>query len=320
VTPFIANTDPRWFRFLASRSVDGRVDEVNFWSPRATTPLRGDLTPGEPIFFRLRSPDQAIAGYGFFAHFRVVALRDAWNIFAWKNGDPDEATFLSRIAGYDYLDRLSAAEPTGGLGCTILRDARFWPESRWIPWGLKQGWSPRIMRGKTESDPARVEHLLLEIRADAQPTPEEFAAAFVPLEVDERQVALQRASVREGQGAFRLRLLDAYGGRCAITGEHTEPVLDAAHIQPYLGPRSNHVQNGLVLTKEFHTLFDLGYVGVTPDLIVRVSPKLRERWQNGKRYYPCDGQRLVVVPSGSALRPSAAALDWHIKHRFGRVA
>lgn len=42
-------------------------------------------------------------------------------------------------------------------------------------------------------------------------------------------------------------------------------VLDAAHIQPCLGPRSNHPQNGLVLTKEFHALFDRGYVTVTPE-------------------------------------------------------
>jgi putative restriction endonuclease len=213
VTPFIANTNPRWFQFLASRAVDGRVDDVNFWSPRATGPLRKDIAPGEPIFFRLRNPDQAIAGYGFFAHFRVVALRDAWDVFGWKNGDPDEGTFLSRIAGYDYLDRLSAAEPTGGLGCTILRDAHFWPEERWIPWRREQGWSPRIMRGRTETDPQVVERLLLEIRADAQPIPEEFAPAFVPLDVDDRRVGQHEGVVREGQGAFRLRLLDAYGGR-----------------------------------------------------------------------------------------------------------
>jgi putative restriction endonuclease len=106
-------------------------------------------------------------------------------------------------------------------------------------------------------------------------------------------------------------VLDAYGRACAITGEHTEPVLDAAHIQPYLGPRSNHVQNGLLLTKEFHTLFDLGYVTVTPEFVVRVSPSLSRDWQNGKRYYPYDGRALATVPAKHALRPSAEALAWH---------
>ena len=124
---------------------------------------------------------------------------------------------------------------------------------------------------------------------------------------------------REGQGAFHTRVLDAYGRRCAITGEHTEPVLDATHIQPYRGARSNHVQNGLLLTKEFHTLFDLGYVTVTPDHVVRVSPLLNSDWKNGKRYFPYDGKRLVAVPATSALRPSRAALEWHNEEVFRRA-
>jgi putative restriction endonuclease len=125
--------------------------------------------------------------------------------------------------------------------------------------------------------------------------------------------------VREGQGAFRARLLDAYGRSSAITGEHTEPVLDAAHIQRYLGPRSNHVQNGLLLTKEFHTLFDLGYVTVTPEYVIRVSPSLGNDWHNGKRYYPYDGKRLVAVPGAASLRPSGAALAWHGERVFRRA-
>ena len=35
---------------------------------------------------------------------------------------------------------------------------------------------------------------------------------------------------RLGQGAFRLLVTDAYQRRCAVTGERTLPVLDAAHI------------------------------------------------------------------------------------------
>lgn len=115
------------------------------------------------------------------------------------------------------------------------------------------------------------------------------------MEADERRVVEASQVEREGQGVFRARLLDAYGRRCAITGEHTEPVLDAAHIQPYLGPRSNHVQNGLVLTKEFHALFDRGYVTITPDYVVRVSERLKTEFRNGRRYYPYDGQRLEQI-------------------------
>lgn len=103
-----------------------------------------------------------------------------------------------------------------------------------------------------------------------------------------------------------------------LTGEHTGPVLDAAHIQPYLGPLSNHVQNGLLLTKEFHALLDQGYVGITPDYEVRISERLREDWHNGHRYYPFDGQRLRL-PTDEKQRPSRDALAWHYDRLFKKV-
>ena len=219
----------------------------------------------------------------------------------------------------------SSAESVGGighwptakepLGCNILRDARLWPRERWIPWGKEQGWAPNIVRGKTERDPGRASRLLGEIQFDHQAPPEEFGEDFTPLDTDERRIRLSRAKQREGQGAFRARLLDAYDRQCAITNEHTEIVLEAAHIQPYLGPRSNHVQNGLLLTREFHSLFDAGYVTVTPEHEVRISTRLRSEWGNGHRYYSFDGQPLSL-PADAALRPSDEVLDWHSTHRF----
>ena len=132
---------------------------------------------------------------------------------------------------------------------------------------------------------------------------------------DARLLRDQTRFVREGQGAFRVRLLEAYGGRCAVTGEHAAPVLDAAHIQPYLGPRSNHIQNGLVLRTDLHRLYDEGYVTVTPDYRFAVSPRLRDEFENGKTYYEMEG-RQVLVPRIPQLQPSRPALDWHATRVF----
>jgi putative restriction endonuclease len=190
------------------------------------------------------------------------------------------------------------------------------PRERWLPWGEAQGWKPNIVQGKTERDPARAAQLLFEIQHDELRVPEELDdAPFTPFAADERTLVLARDVRREGQGTFRPRLLDAYGRRCAITGEHTEIVLDAAHIQPSAGPRSNHVQNGLLLTQEFHTLFDKGDVTVTPDLRVRVSGRLARDWNNGKRSTAYDGQELRAVPDASE-RPASAALEWHAERVF----
>jgi putative restriction endonuclease len=313
--PFIANTDAAWFRFLAERDTGSGVDEVNFWQPRATRPMK-QMVPGEPVFFRLKRPHYAIAGYGFFAHFQLLGLEDAWSIFGWKNGDPYELSFLQRIGKYRNLDLLDPRAPREPIGCTVLREARFWPEARWIPWGQAEGWAPNIVQGKTENDLLGAERLLAEIQADNQATPDEFTDAFQPLDVDQRDVMAREMVQRYGQGTFRLRVLGAYQGRCAITGEHTQPVLDAAHIQPYLGPKSNHVQKGLLLTKEFHSLFDRGYVTVTPDYEVHVSTRLRRDWNNGHRYYPYDGRELLALPTERGQRPSLEALDWHARNVF----
>jgi len=311
---FVANTDRAWFDFLSARAIEGRLDEVNFWLPKATAPMR-EMLPGEPVFFRLKKPDYAIAGYGFFAHFQVLDLDLAWQTFGEKNGDPSRARFFERIGGYRGLDLLKPTSRRDPIGCTLLRDATFWPEDRWIPWGSERNWHPNIVQGRTERDAASVALLMSAVRADqAQPPDELIAENFQLITEDERSWAHRAQAVREGQGTFRMRLLKAYG-RCAITGEHTPIVLDGAHIQPYLGPRSNHLQNGVLLTKEFHALFDAGYVTITPDLTVRVSERLRLDWKNGHRYYPFDGQRLATVPDGP-LAPCRDALAWHGEHRF----
>ena len=76
---------------------------------------------------------------------------------------------------------------------------------------------------------------------------------------------------RLGQGLFSLSVRDAYGGACAVTGEHSAPVLEAAHIRPYAEGGEHRIDNGLLLRRDLHRLFDLGYVTVTPDYVFHVG-------------------------------------------------
>jgi hypothetical protein len=62
------------------------------------------MVPGEPIFFRLKDPHYSMVGYGFFAHFAVLGLLEAWTTFGEKNGDPDLLRFLVRIGEYRGVD------------------------------------------------------------------------------------------------------------------------------------------------------------------------------------------------------------------------
>jgi putative restriction endonuclease len=69
------------------------------------------------------------------------------------------------------------------------------------------------------------------------------------------------------------------------------------------------------MTQEFHTLFDAGFVSITPEYRVRVSPAIRENWSNGRRFYEYDG-RPILVPNDPELRPSRRALEWHERKVF----
>jgi putative restriction endonuclease len=81
-------------------------------------------------------------------------------------------------------------------------------------------------------------------------------------------------------------------------------------------PRPHETQNGLLLRSDFHKLFDLGMVTVTPEYRVQVSGKIKEEWFNGKAYYRLHGQELLNMPAVAADRPNPEYLRWHNKHRF----
>ncbi len=94
-------------------------------------------------------------------------------------------------------------------------------------------------------------------------------ARGIPLAVHEEEVRYGRPVItlpRLGQGSFRVLVTDAYDRRCALTNERTLPALDAAHIKPYSAEGTHRVDNGLLMRRDLHALFDRGYVTVTPDM------------------------------------------------------
>jgi putative restriction endonuclease len=119
-----------------------------------------------------------------------------------------------------------------------------------------------------------------------------------------------------GQGAFKVLVTDAYNRRCAVTGEKTLPVLQAAHIKPYSESGPHSIENGLLLRADMHILFDKGYLTVTPDLHTEVSKRIETNFHNGKEYYKFHGKKLENIPSRLGERPSAEYLRWHNDNKF----
>jgi putative restriction endonuclease len=307
----VALTDERWFEFLNSQAVGGRLDEVNFWRPMGTG-FRA-LSPGEPFFLRHKHPVNAIVGYGYFAHFTLLPITQAWVTFDWRNGDATFEGFVRRISDYRGEFPAETVLGTKPLGCIVLREVRLLQPGAWLPWGATEDWSRNIVAFKGYDLAAGVGQRLRELLRNGGPP--ELVGPFELVLDDQRRLIDSSVVARDGQGAFRLRVLDAYGRRCSVTGERSLPVLEAAHIQPYLGPLSNHVQNGLSLRADLHRLFDTGYVTVTPELRFEVSRSLSDDFENGRDYYAFGGHRLIV-PGRREDAPSRDALEWHANHVF----
>lgn len=147
------------------------------------------------------------------------------------------------------------------------------------------------------------------VEAEAQ------ADAFdVPLDSahDARVWAMRAVAQRRGQPLFRAKLLDAYGGRCAITGSPAVEVLEAAHVLPYRGDHTNRLDNGLLLRADLHTLFDCQLLWITPEHTVALAPSLL-----ATDYAALLG-KPVALPAALEHRPNPAHLAEHAKACMAR--
>jgi putative restriction endonuclease len=297
---WIGITDKNWFESLRASA----PDEVNFWQPSAGR-RAAVLEPGAPYLFKLHAPHNYIVGGGFFVRYRALPAQVAWDAFGTKNGVRNYSELRKRVEQYRKAPILGDPE----VGCNVLNDPFFWSESDWIP--APEGWARNIVQGKSystvEGEGSRIWSAVVE-----------RVRAAKPRELNEvpRYGAEYLTHARLGQGAFRVLVTDAYQRRCAITGEKTLPVLQAAHIQPYAERGPHLVANGMLLRSDLHTLFDRGYLTITDQLQVEVSSRIRAEFENGREYYRHQGAPLLFMPNAVQDRPSREFLRWHNENRF----
>ena len=294
---WVGLTDSDWYDYLSGLM----PDEVNFWQPSAAK-RAVRLEPGAPFLFKLHSPRNFVVGGGFYVRYSALPARLAWEAFGEKNGAPDYATLRQRVERYRKAEFLG--DPM--IGCNVLNAPFFLKEKDWIP--IPKTWAPNTQQGKT-FDTAANDGLALwnqiEQRLNATATLCLTAAESA------RYGAEYLTRARLGQGAFRVLVTEAYKRRCAITGERTLPVLEAAHIKPYAKSGPHLISNGVLLREDLHTLFDDGYLTITDELRVEVSQRIKAEFQNGREYYAHHGKALVALPGQPDERPSAEFLRWH---------
>jgi putative restriction endonuclease len=305
VKAFVAVTDQQWFEQL--RRLE--PDDVNFWRPSG----RGfaALQPGDPLLFKLHAPRNTIAGGGFFVEARPMPVSQAWMAFETRNGVRDVDELLARIDRY----RRDRAEPGGAdplIVAILLTQPFFFADDELI--AAPADWHRNIVSGKgydlTSGVGARLWQEVLE-RLALRGTRD-----LPPLE-DSRESKRIWVEARLGQGTFRSRVTDAYGRRCAVTGERTLPVLEAAHIKPYSQDGPNRVDNGLLLRSDLHRLYDRGLVTIEPErLTFVVSDRIRHEYSNGRVYYDLAGRPLQVLPARKDEHPNRAYLEHHARVIF----
>jgi putative restriction endonuclease len=133
-----------------------------------------------------------------------------------------------------------------------------------------------------------------------------------PVEDARRAYMTRMARQRLHQAAFRHRVIAAYRTHCTVCRLSHSELLDAAHILPDGHPRGEPVTcNGLALCKLHHTAFDVGIIGIRPDLVVEVrrdvleeidGPMLRHGLQG------FEGGRLLVLPKRVVDMPNVEFL------------
>jgi len=300
---YVGITDFDWFNTLKKAN----RDEVNFWKPGGSSNFKA-LAEGDLFLFKLHAPNNFIVGGGFFLKFSILPSSLAWEAFGIANGSGNLQVLRDRIYKYKKTNRMTDPDPY--IGCIILSMPFYFDRHDWIP--VPSDWNRNIVQGKTYDtnsvtglDLYKQVQDKLRLQGTTQPVLLKEDAG------ENRYGKEQIIRSRIGQGAFKVLITDAYQRRCAITGEKTLPVLEAAHIKPFSHNGPHSINNGLLLRRDFHTLFDRGYITIDKNFTVEVSHRIKEDFGNGKEYYAHHGSKLIILPERKDQIPDARYLDWH---------
>jgi putative restriction endonuclease len=306
---WVGVTDNNWYEFLRQK----QPDEVNFWRPSGKTQFSA-IQPGDLFLFKLKSPNNHIAGGGYFVRHSILPLSLAWEAFGEKNG----ASSLESLSQMIFSLRNNKI-PNPFIGCSILAEPFFFHDQDWIP--APANWGRSIVQGKTYSTKDYHGQLLWSAVNERLQNrhflygPEENAGITIA-EEQPLYGSDYLTKARLGQGAFRVLVTESYQRRCAVTGERTLPVLEAAHIKPFAKNGPNRINNGLLLRSDLHILFDRGYMTVTNEMNIEVSRRIKEEFENGRDYYAMHGKRLAVLPLRDIERPEPVYVRWHNENIF----
>lgn len=121
--------------------------------------------------------------------------------------------------------------------------------------------------------------------------------------------------------AFRRKVREAYGYRCAMSGLMLRngggrPEVQAAHIRPVGSRGSDSVRNGLALSGTLHWMFDRGLISVADDCETILVSRNKVAGDVIGRLLSPDGK--LHKPTDPRNIPHPDNLQWHRENVFGQ--
>jgi len=139
---------------------------------------------------------------------------------------------------------------------------------------------------------------------------------------DVRAYATRDARVRLHQQRFKLDVMRAYRGRCAICALRERALVQAAHIVPDAEPEGvAAVVNGLALCAIHHLAFDRNLLGIDPTGVVHIAGRLLREVDGPMLRTGLQGfhGEAIAVPRRPEDRPDPERLESRFE-RFLRAA
>lgn len=120
---------------------------------------------------------------------------------------------------------------------------------------------------------------------------------------------------RIGQSAFRMAVLNAYENRCCVTGLYLPKLLIASHIKPWAvsddATEKTNPCNGLCLNAFHDRAFDQGYITISKDYTLIISPQLKDAEMDDglKKWINEYNQKEIMLPNH--FHPAKEFIEYH---------
>jgi Predicted restriction endonuclease len=127
----------------------------------------------------------------------------------------------------------------------------------------------------------------------------------------------QIIKARINQSFFRKTILAAYNNTCCITGINQRELLIAGHIRPWGVDEKNRLnpRNGIAINALHDKAFESGFITITPDYIIKISPiLLKQKNESIINYFTKYENQEMFLPS--RFLPDIEFLKYHNQERF----